>query len=111
MSPLLLVRYLNLFFFQLNEIFEDAINPVMQSLGFCCGQKHTFSPQTLVCSGQPVCSIPRDAKYFYYENKNPAGHPLSPSLFNERYLFCDKCFGDIPGDTVALGDDPSQPQT
>jgi E1A/CREB-binding protein len=91
---------------KLCEIFEEAIDPVMQSLGFCCGRKHTFSPQTLVCQGQQLCSIARDAKYLYYENKNP-----TPSLFNERYLFCDKCFADIPGETVALGDDPSQPQT
>ena len=35
----------------------------------------------------------------------------TPSLFSDRYTFCDKCFNDIPGDTVGLGDDPSQPQT
>lgn len=28
-----------------------------------------------------------------------------------RYTFCQKCFNDIPGDTVTLGDDPLQSQT
>ena len=31
--------------FQLAEVFEAEIDPVMQSLGFCCGRKHTYSPQ------------------------------------------------------------------
>ena len=30
---------------QLAEVFEAEIDPVMQSLGFCCGRKHTYSPQ------------------------------------------------------------------
>lgn len=28
-----------------------------------------------------------------------------------RYTFCQKCFNEIPGDTVTLGDDPLQSQT
>lgn len=28
-----------------------------------------------------------------------------------RYTFCQKCFNEIPGDTVTLGDDPMQSQT
>merc|ERR1719210_2455691 len=91
---------------KLAEVFEAEIDPVMQSLGFCCGRKHTYSPQTLCCYGQQLCTISRDAKYFYWENKNP-----TPSLFSDKYTFCEKCMTDIPGDTVALGDDPSQPQT
>ena len=35
----------------------------------------------------------------------------TPSLFSDKYTFCEKCFQDIPGDMVGLGDDPSQPQT
>merc|ERR1719320_1493787 len=91
---------------KLAEVFEAEIDPVMQGLGFCCGRKHTYCPQTLCCYGQQLCTISRDAKYYYYENKNP-----TPSLFSDKYTFCDKCFTDIPGDTVGLGDDPSQPQT
>ena len=46
-----------------------------------------------------------ELKYFL-SFRNP-----TPSLFSDKYTFCEKCFQDIPGDTVGLGDDPSQPQT
>jgi len=91
---------------KLAEVFEAEIDPVMQGLGFCCGRKHTYCPQTLCCYGQQLCTISRDAKYYFYENKNP-----TPSLFSDKYTFCEKCFTEIPGETVGLGDDPSQPQT
>lgn len=32
-------------------------------------------------------------------------------LGSDRYTFCQKCFNDIQGDTVTLGDDPTQAQT
>lgn len=81
---------------QLSEVFEQEIDPVMQALGYCCGRKYTFNPQVLCCYGKQLCTIPRDAKYYSYQN---------------RYTFCQKCFNDIPGDTVTLGDDPMQSQT
>ncbi|XP_029678514.1 LOW QUALITY PROTEIN: CREB-binding protein-like, partial [Formica exsecta] len=81
---------------KLSEVFEQEIDPVMQALGYCCGRKYTFNPQVLCCYGKQLCTIPRDAKYYSYQN---------------RYTFCQKCFNDIPGDTVTLGDDPTQPQT
>ncbi|GFT06941.1 CREB-binding protein [Trichonephila clavipes] len=28
-----------------------------------------------------------------------------------RYTYCQKCFSEIPGDTITLGDDPTQPPT
>lgn len=80
---------------KLSEVFEQEIDPVMQSLGYCCGRKYTFNPQVLCCYGKQLCSIPRDAKYFSYN----------------RYTYCTKCFNEIPGDTVSLGDDPTQPPT
>uniref|UniRef100_A0A2D4IPP6 histone acetyltransferase n=1 Tax=Micrurus lemniscatus lemniscatus TaxID=129467 RepID=A0A2D4IPP6_MICLE len=55
-----------------------------------------FSPQTLCCYGKQLCTIPRDATYYSYQN---------------RYHFCEKCFNEIQGESVSLGDDPSQPQT
>ncbi|XP_073504360.1 CREB-binding protein isoform X2 [Phyllobates terribilis] len=81
---------------KLAEVFEQEIDPVMQSLGYCCGRKFEFSPQTLCCYGKQLCTIPRDVAYFSYQN---------------RYHFCEKCFTEIQGDNVTLGDDPSQPQT
>ncbi|CAM5143814.1 unnamed protein product [Eretmochelys imbricata] len=81
---------------KLAEVFEQEIDPVMQSLGYCCGRKYEFSPQTLCCYGKELCTIPRDAAYYSYQN---------------RYHFCEKCFTEIQGENVTLGDDPSQPQT
>ncbi|XP_018792789.1 PREDICTED: histone acetyltransferase p300 isoform X3 [Bactrocera latifrons] len=81
---------------KLSEVFEQEIDPVMQALGYCCGRKYTFNPQVLCCFGKQLCTIPRDAKYYSYQN---------------RYTFCQKCFNDIQGDTVTLGDDPQQSQT
>ncbi|CAL1261496.1 unnamed protein product [Larinioides sclopetarius] len=81
---------------KLAEVFEQEIDPVMQSLGYCCGRKYVFQPQVLCCYGKQLCTIPRDAKYWSYQN---------------RYTYCLKCFSEIPGDTVTLGDDPSQPPT
>uniref|UniRef100_A0A8C7D3K9 histone acetyltransferase n=1 Tax=Oncorhynchus kisutch TaxID=8019 RepID=A0A8C7D3K9_ONCKI len=81
---------------KLAEVFEAEIDPVMVNLGYCCGRKLEFSPQTLCCYGKQLCTIPRDAAYFSYQN---------------RYHFCEKCFNEIQGDNVSLGDDPSQPPT
>ncbi|XP_014253868.1 CREB-binding protein isoform X3 [Cimex lectularius] len=80
---------------KLSEVFEQEIKPVMQALGYCCGRKYTFNHQVLCCLGKQLCTIPRDAKYYSYQN---------------RYFYCQKCFNDIPGDTVTLGDDLTQPQ-
>ena len=52
-------QFLN-FLLQLAEVFEAEIDPVMQSLGFCCGRKHTYSPQVrsnfqnIVADNSPV---------------------------------------------------------
>lgn len=32
-------------------------------------------------------------------------------LVADRYHYCEKCFNEIQGETVSLGDDPTQPQT
>lgn len=50
-------------------MFEQEIDPVMQSLGYCCGRKYTFNPQVLCCYGKQLCTIPRDAKYYSYQNR------------------------------------------
>ncbi|KAJ8398757.1 hypothetical protein AAFF_G00419540 [Aldrovandia affinis] len=81
---------------KLAEVFELEIDPVMQGLGYCCGRKYEFSPQTLCCYGKQLCTISRDGTYYSYQN---------------RYHFCEKCFNEIQGDRVTLGDDPAQSQT
>lgn len=62
-------KWLNCLLFQLAEVFEAEIDPVMQQLGYCCGRKYTFNPQVLCCYGKQLCTIPRDAKYFSYQNR------------------------------------------
>uniref|UniRef100_A0A672HTJ7 histone acetyltransferase n=1 Tax=Salarias fasciatus TaxID=181472 RepID=A0A672HTJ7_SALFA len=81
---------------KLAEVFESEIDPVMQGLGYCCGRKYEFSPQTLCCYGKQLCTISRDGTYYSYQN---------------RYHFCEKCFNEIQGNSVTLGDDPAQSQT
>uniref|UniRef100_A0A3P8Z3W4 histone acetyltransferase n=1 Tax=Esox lucius TaxID=8010 RepID=A0A3P8Z3W4_ESOLU len=81
---------------KLAEVFEAEIDPVMMSLGYCCGRKYEFSPQTLCCYGKQLCTIPTGGTYYSYQN---------------RYHFCEKCFNEIQGENVTLGDDPAQPQT
>ncbi|CAJ1075040.1 CREB binding protein b isoform X3 [Xyrichtys novacula] len=81
---------------KLAEVFEAEIDPVMQVLGYCCGRKYEFSPQTLCCYGKQLCTISRDGTYYSYQN---------------RYHFCEKCFNEIQGNSVTLGDDPAQSQT
>lgn len=48
----------------------------MQSLGYCCGRKYTFNPQVLCCYGKQLCTIPRDAKYYSYQNRYVLFDPL-----------------------------------
>ncbi|XP_045903042.1 histone lysine acetyltransferase CREBBP isoform X4 [Micropterus dolomieu] len=81
---------------KLAEVFESEIDPVMQGLGYCCGRKYEFSPQTLCCYGKQLCTISTGGTYYSYQN---------------RYHFCEKCFNEIQGESVTLGDDPTQPQT
>ncbi|XP_013769098.1 CREB binding protein b [Pundamilia nyererei] len=91
---------------KLAEVFEAEIDPVMQGLGYCCGRKFEFSPQTLCCYGKQLCTISRDSTYYSYQNSSP-----KYGLIADRYHYCEKCFNEIQGNSVTLGDDPSQPQT
>ncbi|XP_068192840.1 CREB binding protein b isoform X2 [Antennarius striatus] len=91
---------------KLAEVFETEIDPVMQGLGYCCGRKFEFSPQTLCCYGKQLCTISRDGTYYSYQNSSP-----KYGLIADRYHFCEKCFNEIQGNSVTLGDDPAQPQT
>ena len=70
--------------FQLAEVFEAEIDGVMQSLGYCCGRKHVFHPQVLCCYGKQLCTIPRDAVYFTYQNRYV---PLSKPVLFLRVMF------------------------
>lgn len=74
------------FFFQLSEVFEQEIDPVMQSMGYCCGRKYTFNPQVLCCFGKQLCTIPKDAKYYCYQNGYVSS--LKSPFLNTHYFLC-----------------------
>ncbi|GFT32224.1 CREB-binding protein [Nephila pilipes] len=78
---------------KLAVVFEQDIDSVMLSLGYCCGKKYVFEPQILYCYGKQLCFIPRYSKY--WSDKN-------------LFQFCEKCFINISGDEVTLVVDPSQ---
>lgn len=48
------------------------------------------------CASATVCARSSSPKY---------------GLVADRYHFCEKCFNEIQGHNVTLGDDPAQPQT
>lgn len=79
---------------KLAEVFEANVDAVMQSIGFCCGHRFVFSPQVLCCFGKQLCTIARDSTYYNYQ---------------DRYIYCEKCFFDLPGEDIEMADDPSQP--
>uniref|UniRef100_A0A915L5B2 histone acetyltransferase n=1 Tax=Romanomermis culicivorax TaxID=13658 RepID=A0A915L5B2_ROMCU len=84
---------------RLSEIFMEEIDPVMRQAGYCCGRKLAFTPLALVCYGQTMCSIPRDAYYYCYEIKSQFSVGL------ERYTYCKKCFEELPGESINLSED------
>ncbi|XP_071582356.1 histone acetyltransferase p300-like, partial [Temnothorax nylanderi] len=55
---------------KLSEVFNEEINSVMQTLGYCCGRKYTFNPEVLRCYGKQLCTIPSSAEYYSYQNQN-----------------------------------------
>lgn len=81
---------------KMSKEFEKEIDGVMQSLGYCCGQKYVFSPNVLYCCREQHCVISRDA--IYYSHKN-----------GQKY--CEKCFKNIQGSEVELSVYPGQPAT
>uniref|UniRef100_A0A183D8N6 histone acetyltransferase n=1 Tax=Gongylonema pulchrum TaxID=637853 RepID=A0A183D8N6_9BILA len=52
---------------KLSQVFVEQINPVMKKLGYCCGQKLSFTPPSLYCDGNSLCTIARDQYYHVYE--------------------------------------------
>lgn len=86
---------LTIYLFQLSEVFEQEIDPVMQALGYCCGRKYTFNPQVLCCYGKQLCTIPRDAKYFSYQNRYVLSGLMS-LVFTGQYIQYLSTLSDTP---------------
>uniref|UniRef100_A0A915DMP2 Histone acetyltransferase n=1 Tax=Ditylenchus dipsaci TaxID=166011 RepID=A0A915DMP2_9BILA len=75
---------------QLSKIFINEINPVMKKIGYCCGQKLSFTPLTPFCNGRSACVIARDQAYHLYVSTQCG------VSFAERYIYCQKCFDKLP---------------
>ncbi|XP_037026644.1 CREB-binding protein-like [Bradysia coprophila] len=80
---------------ELGDAFQFEVDPIMQSLGYCCGKNYRFGPQKLCCSLKKECTIMIGAHYFTYQI---------------RHNICELCFANIPsGETVTLGENsPSE---
>ncbi|OZC06354.1 hypothetical protein X798_06658 [Onchocerca flexuosa] len=88
---------------KLSEVFVEEINPVMQKMGYCCGQKLSFTPLALFCYGQSMCTIARDQTYHVYETTSTQyGVTVS-----ERYTYCTKCFEALPESGISLSENPN----
>ncbi|CAM4825751.1 unnamed protein product [Rotaria magnacalcarata] len=90
---------------KLAELFVELIDPVLQTLGYCCGRQYVYSPGVLLCYGKEQCSqILVNDNYYYYNNLEPSRLNLS----NDQYRFCTQCFNSIESDAIFVGDDLTQ---
>ncbi|UJR34921.1 hypothetical protein I4U23_027699 [Adineta vaga] len=93
---------------ELSEVFARAIKPIIQRLGYCCGQQYTYLPQNLLCYGnQSSCQILPDENYYYYYY-HPKPESLHSNLSNDKYTFCSQCFDSVQGDKIFVGNDSTQ---
>ncbi|KAA3672413.1 E1A/CREB-binding protein [Paragonimus westermani] len=74
---------------KLAEIFETAIDPVMQQLGFCCGREYYYQPPPLTCLTPKFCTIQKDAVYYVYKNEDH-----TPGLLEQKYTICERCYNE-----------------
>ncbi|CAF2157388.1 unnamed protein product [Rotaria magnacalcarata] len=88
-----------------SDIFADAIDPVVQKLGYCCGRQYIYLPLVMFCYGnQLCCQISCEGNYYYYHNPEPSRINLSL----DKYTLCSKCFDSVKSDSIYIGDDPTQ---
>ncbi|CAF1505359.1 unnamed protein product [Rotaria magnacalcarata] len=77
---------------KLADLFVELIDPVLQTLGYCCGRQYVYSPGVLLCYGkEQCCQILVNDNYYYYNNLEPSRLNLS----NDQYRFCTQCFNSI----------------
>uniref|UniRef100_A0A914Z2Q8 histone acetyltransferase n=1 Tax=Panagrolaimus superbus TaxID=310955 RepID=A0A914Z2Q8_9BILA len=90
---------------KLYEILTDLLDPVMRGLGYCCGNRYTFTALPLLCYGSSQCTIARNQEYYSYE--------CSSSKFginvSQKYIYCIKCYEALPECGINLNDAPDAP--
>ncbi|CAF1486092.1 unnamed protein product [Rotaria magnacalcarata] len=90
---------------RLAKLFVESINPVLQSLGYCCADRYAYFPKVFVCCRiRQFCEIRCGANYYSYKNPEPSRLNLS----NNQYRFCFVCFNSIQSESIFVGDDPTQ---
>ena len=90
---------------KLSEVFVEHMNPVIEKLGYCCSNKYNFTPLALFCFGQSMCIIARDQQYYVYEaSSSKYGVNVS-----EKYIYCQKCFEQLPETGINLNENPNEP--
>ncbi|CAF3661478.1 unnamed protein product [Rotaria sp. Silwood1] len=90
---------------KLAELFVESIDPVLQTLGYCCGRQYVYLTPVMLCYGkEQCCQILLNDNYYYYNNLEPSRLNLS----NDQYRFCTQCFNSIKSDSIFVGDDLTQ---
>uniref|UniRef100_A0A0N5A519 histone acetyltransferase n=1 Tax=Parastrongyloides trichosuri TaxID=131310 RepID=A0A0N5A519_PARTI len=89
---------------KINENFVKWVEPVMNGLGYCCGNKLTFTPLALFCNGTSMCVIGRDQPYYLYE----AGSSQFGVTVSDKYIYCVKCYEALPEEGINLSDNPNE---
>ncbi|CAF3850511.1 unnamed protein product [Rotaria sp. Silwood1] len=90
---------------KLAQLFGESIDPVLKTLGYCCGHQYVYLPKVMLCYGkQKCCEIRPYSSYYYYNNPEP----LRFNLSSHQYTFCTNCFHSIKCESIFVGDDPTQ---
>jgi E1A/CREB-binding protein len=96
---------------KLNERFQDEIDQIMHQMGYCCGQKHIFTQLSLLCYGGGLCLIARDQEYYRYEVASSAAqYGLTSYTDTEKYIYCVKCFNNLPDEGINLSEPTDNPK-
>ncbi|TKR68279.1 hypothetical protein L596_024280 [Steinernema carpocapsae] len=88
---------------KMSELFTELINPAMRALGYCCGERLSYTPLALFCYGQAMCTIARDQQYHCYEHSSNQFGIVN----SEKYVYCKKCFDNLPPEGINLSDNPA----
>lgn len=59
----------------------------MRQMGYCCGQKLSFTPLALFCYGQSGCVIARDQTYYLHESGPQYGCLKKKFFFDFLIIF------------------------
>lgn len=72
------------------NVFNESIDGIMQTYGYCCGRKHKFEPEKVYCL-KKQCIIKENAKCYVYSK-------------NDQFVFCTKCFLNLSEYVDVLND-------